>query len=85
MMARSRWGGTNNRERVPFPQRGVPGGCCDSWDDPDDAAELRARVAANEAALDRQAAKIAAALRREGDHRRDQERAISRTRARSKS
>jgi hypothetical protein len=36
---------------VPFPVRGTPSGWRDVWDDPDDSAELRAKVEATEAHL----------------------------------
>jgi hypothetical protein len=36
---------------IAFPTRGVAGGWRDWWDDPDDSAELRAKVAASEAHL----------------------------------
>jgi hypothetical protein len=42
---------TNTKVETVFPVRGVPGGWRDCWDDPDDHAELRARVEASEAHL----------------------------------
>jgi len=55
-----------------FPTRGAPGGWRDVWDDPDVAAELRAKAEATER-------RLAAAIEREGHLWRREEELVRRT------
>jgi hypothetical protein len=60
-MARGTRGGVD----VPFPVRGTSGGWRDWWDDPDDSAELRARVEATERQQTQRAEVLGVAWRQE--------------------
>lgn len=62
----------NTKKEREFPTRGTPGGWRDPWDDPDDAAVMRARAIEAERVVAEQARAIAQQLRHEPNEANDE-------------
>lgn len=55
----------NTKKSREFPVRGTPGGWRDPWDDPDDAAEVRARAIEAERLMAERVRELAQQMRQE--------------------
>ncbi|MFN8676116.1 MAG: hypothetical protein U0Z70_07030 [Thermomicrobiales bacterium] len=62
---------TGKRETT-FPVRGTPGGWRDPWDDPDDAASMRARAIEAERLTDERVRELAKQMRHEPENEDDE-------------